>query len=176
MDFSDDGECRKDVIYRLVSPASQQQVPKHLRPILGITSPLAESPVQETQVSIKYVVRSPSGDPIRRIAARINGELVEDLETSESEGTLSLRLPAQDCTVSLVAYTDFAASEKAELHLQFQGNPVPVAVKPKLYLLAVGIGTYQSDESLKLDFPAKMLRIFAMQCFIRRAGSMRMCR
>jgi len=62
----------------------------------------------------------------------------------------------RDCEVAIIAENHYAASVPATIRLRWQGTPAPdeFVVKPKLYVLAVGVSRYQNPQ-FTLDFAAK---------------------
>jgi uncharacterized caspase-like protein len=76
--------------------------------------------------------------------------------TDGGKRSIKVTLPPHDVEVGLIAHAGEANSEVARLKLTFDG-PKPedsAALKPKLYILAIGVSDY-ADEGLKLGFAAK---------------------
>jgi uncharacterized caspase-like protein len=80
------------------------------------------------------------------------------------EQTLAVTIPARDCEVSVIAENRFASSVPATVRLAWVGTEPGDLLKPKLYVLAVGISAYQ-NQNLSLGYAAKDARDFiaAMQ-------------
>ena len=75
--------------------------------------------------------------------------------------TVTIVVPHYDCTVSLIASNDNAASVPAIVALKWAGaSSAAVVHKPTLYILAVGIGAYTDPIVPKLAYPAKDARDF----------------
>jgi hypothetical protein len=134
--------------------------------VIEIIRPYDGSEVSTTTVTLKYAIRSSSGDPITGIRALVNGRPIvgkrsaEVLEVSPN-GEITLSIPARDCDVSLIAENRFGFSEPSTIRLKWKGKAEEeFVIKPKLYVLAVGIGAYE-DKSLKLELPAKDAKDFA---------------
>ncbi len=99
----------------------------------------------------------------------------------------SVSIPPKDSTISVIAFNQFAASEPAIVNVKYEEPIVEakagssskarsieretplkgavetsshLAYKPKLYVLAVGVGKYK-QEDMRLLFPAKDARDFA---------------
>lgn len=74
---------------------------------------------------------------------------------------VGIKVPERDCEVSVIAANQYAASEPATVRLFWQSRKQEeFVIKPKLYILAVGVGKYQ-DSDLRLAFPAKDAKDFA---------------
>ena len=93
-----------------------------------------------------HSVRSPSGLPVTRVFARIDGQYVEGAETkgfvpvradAETRGQLRFPVPAKDFTLSLIAETARSASQPATVKLDW-GLREEDLRKPVLYALVVG--------------------------------------
>jgi hypothetical protein len=155
-----------------------------LPPSVRILSPDNGTRYGAGPVSLRASVRNPGGGPVDAVWATVDGRRVEtrgitvQAGTSQDGGkvyTLEVPMPAQDCAVSVFAQSGSAVSEAAVVRLAWAGArpqapaavpgtapapaPAPPAfvAKPKLYVLAVGVGAYQLAD-LKLDFPAKDAR------------------
>ena len=144
-------------------------ISKQLPPVVAILSPDNGAVFADNTVTVQYSVRTPSGDPVQSVRALVNGrpiplarriELTAD-DTNTAQGatkSIDIPLPAQDCTVSLVAYNKNGASEAATIVLHRQGGSVvpDASDKPTLYVLAVGVGKYPDPASIPtLTYPAK---------------------
>ena len=124
-------------------------------PIIAIASPPKDTEVRETAFTVTYHVRSPSGRPIREIAATANGRPLPigsrtPLITTPTEetGTLTLTLPMEDSTLALLATTeDGQTSQPATITVRWRGTRD--AFKPTLYVLAIGVRQYQTYTSLQ---------------------------
>jgi WD40 repeat protein len=149
---------------RRAQPATGPQLP----PIVRILSPTFESKVNTNSVAVRVAVRHPKGQPIDSVWACVDGRRVEirGLRPQQEQGenqtyTLDVPIPSLDCIVSIFARCGETISEPASVHLAWENARQTAAVqaqgfviKPKLYLLAVGVALYK-DPSLKLDYPTK---------------------
>jgi uncharacterized caspase-like protein len=75
----------------------------------------------------------------------------------KESGDLSVSIPSRDCEVSIIAENRNAASEPATVRLSWKGAAAAkeeFQIKPKLYVLAVGISRYE-DPALRLGLAAK---------------------
>ena len=152
------------------SGRKQQEVTVNqmLPPVVTIQSPKDGFVVSSPEITLGYTVKITSGEPITQVKILIDGRLVtqergvlyrppSQADHGEATHDLHVRIPEQDCEVSLIAENRFAASTPATVKLVWQGKSKPVAefaIKPKLYVLAIGVGKYR-DAALKLEYPAK---------------------
>ena len=128
-----------------------------LPPVAAILSPADGSEVSASPVKMRYSVRSP--EPLTGLKVLVEGRpvAVEGIgKTSKESGELSIPIPSRDCEVSVIAENRHAASEPATIRLRWKGTASKdeFEIKPKLYVLAVGVSTYQ-DADLRLDLAAK---------------------
>jgi len=74
----------------------------------------------------------------------------------KESGEISFAIPARDSEISVIAQNRFAASEPATIRLRWKGSAAgeQFEIKPKLYVLAVGVSNYQ-DQNLRLLLAAK---------------------
>lgn len=154
-------------------------IDKMLPPVVSIQSPKDRGEVSTTEVKVRYEVRSPSGEPISGVKALVDGRPVLDLRRASKEqaynpkqggaAEISVSIPENDCEISIIAENRYSASVPATVQVRWTGKrgigvvknatPEEPVGKPKLYLLAVGIGQYQKTV-LRLAYPAKDARDF----------------
>ncbi|HEX7332796.1 MAG TPA: caspase family protein [Pyrinomonadaceae bacterium] len=140
----------------------QADVTLLLPPVLEIISPRDGSEVSSTDVVVQFRVRSPSGEPVTGLKVLVDGrpslsrQLVRE-ETTKPEETREIRVtvPERDSEISLIAENRFATSVPATLRVKWRGStaaqPATFIVKPKLYILAVGVSRYSNEKfNLKL--------------------------
>ena len=137
-----------------VAAASVQE---KLPPVAAILSPADGSEVSGTPVTMRYSVRSP--EPLTGLKVLVDGRpvSVEGIgKTPKESGDLSIPIPPRDCEVSVIAENRHAASEPATIRLRWKGAVAKqeFEIKPRLYVLAVGVSIYQ-DADLRLDLAAK---------------------
>jgi WD40 repeat protein len=144
----------------------QVSIAQVLPPVVEILSPEDGGKVSEAQVTLRYKVRTPGDAPVTAIRARVNGQAVETTRglkpVALDDGSLSISipLPRGDSLVQLFAENKNGVSTPAAVSLTWAGAKEDFSVKPKLYVLAVGVSNY-ADKSLKLNLPAKDARDFA---------------
>jgi len=134
-----------------------------LPPVAAILSPANGSEVSGTPVKMRYSVRSP--EPLTGLKVLVDGRpvSVEGIgKTPKEIGDLSIPIPSRDCEVSVIAENRHAASEPATVRLRWRGA-VPKdepQIKPRLYVLAVGVSQYQKPD-MRLGLAAKDALDFA---------------
>ena len=132
-------------------------VREKLPPVAAVLSPADGSEVSGTPVKMRYSVRSP--EPLTGLKVLVDGRpvSVEGIgKTPKESGELSIPIPSRDCEVSIIAENRHAASEPATIRLSWKGAAAKETfeIKPKLYVLAVGVSKYQ-DPDMRLDLAAK---------------------
>ncbi len=139
-------------------PAAEVSVRDRLPPVITISSPADGGEVSTTPVKVSYSARS--HEPLTRLKVLVDGRPVSAEgagQPMKESGELLVAIPSRDCEVSIIAENSRAVSEPATVRLRWKGAPEPreaFQIKPKLYVLAVGISQYQ-DAELKLGLAAK---------------------
>lgn len=145
--------------------AERQQPPptpvlKRLPPVVTISTPQDGATVSSPTMTVRFSLRTPSGEPVTAIKALVDGRPVAQKRgltlkaPDEVEHSLDVPIPARDCEVSILAENRYASSEPASVRLRW-GKATPETVaKPKLYVVAIGVSRYQ-DSKLQLGFAAK---------------------
>jgi WD40 repeat protein len=154
---------------------NQLSLNKLLPPVVTVLSPSDGASVGETSVRVRVSVRSPSGEPVSRIWALVDGRpvgetrgLVEEEEApNKDERVLTVPIASKDCAIAILAETKYAVSEPSVVRVRWSGaapksgkeNEVAPTTLPKLYVLAIGVSGYKNKE-LALAFPAKDAKDF----------------
>jgi hypothetical protein len=177
---------------------------KVLPPVVSIIHPPDGAEVRETEMNLRFTVRSPSGDPITGIRVLVDGRPVQRVRGVAAQGEevrdVTIRIPEKDSGISVLASNKNAVSEPSTVRVRWSGpasaredEPSPAAqnekaqrvmsektgdapgpasrstaaakpgefvIKPKLYILAVGVSGYH-DKELKLGYAAKDADDFA---------------
>ena len=149
-----------------------------LPPVIKINSPAADGTFSGDSVEVTFSVRSPSGLPVDRVDALIDGRPVEArgvapaASQSGDQRTLTVPAPARDFELGLVARSGAAASEVARVRLVYAGEAASEAatLKPKLYAVTIGVSDYV-DPDLRLGYAADDARGFA-QVLLRQKGGL----
>lgn len=140
-----------------------------LPPVVTIISPQDSERITKQEITVRYSIRNSSSEPVTGIKVLIDGRPtaqqrgVKIIEKSSS-GSISSNdssvqevqvvVPERDIELSLIAENKYTASVPATVRLYWQGKKEEFIVKPKLYILAIGISNYK-DPSLKLQFAHK---------------------
>ena len=143
--------------------SQQVTITQMLPPTISITSPANGVQVFSNTVSINYRVYSPGNKPLLGVKTFIDGRPTEDargMKPTGEEGTVTVNIPSRDCKVSLIAESEHGFSDPAVITLFWKGVVPDDVLKPKLYLLSIGISNYDKPE-LKLNLAAKDARDFS---------------
>ncbi len=139
----------------------QQDIRDKLPPTVTISSPISGSTISNKTVTINYSVNCPADAPVKSVRVLIDGRPVAQergvVLSSGADRKATVTVPEQDCTVTLLAENDNGTSPAANLFLKWKQAAVPkdeFVVRPKLYVLAIGVSDYNNPE-LKLRFAAK---------------------
>jgi WD40 repeat protein len=139
------------------TPKVKTSVIEILPPVVSIAAPVDGAPVSATPVKVRYSARS--REALTKLLVLVDGRPVAfeggDKAPKES-GELNVAIPSRDCEVSVVAENRYAASQPATIRLRWQGPAAKeeFEIKPKLYVLAVGVSNYQTQD-MRLDLAAK---------------------
>jgi WD40 repeat protein len=129
-----------------------------LPPVVTIASPADGAEVSGTPVKVSYSARSP--EPLTGLKVLVDGRPVSvegAVKAVKESGDLSVPIPPRDCEVSIIAENRRAVSEPATVRLRWKGTAAAkdeFQIKPKLYVLAVGVSQYE-DAELRLGLAAK---------------------
>ena len=150
------------------------ELKKMLPPVVTIVSPSDGVAVSTTELTVRYSVRSPSGEPVSKVKALVNGRPVEwkrgmKIKNKKGLGEIKVTIPKADAEIAIIAENRYAASEPARVKVKWQGTEEYV-IKPKLYVLAIGVSKYQ-DKALTLLYAAKDARDFA-EAFKNQKGAL----
>lgn len=138
---------------------------ERLPPVIELLDPTDGQGFAAAEVTVRYRVRSADDAPVTGVQAMVDGRpatRTKGFAKKAEDGALSLSvvLPAHDVTLTLLAENKHGLSPAASARLRWQGAAKPFVAKPKLYVLAVGVGAY-AEAGMKLRFPAKDARDFA---------------
>ena len=128
-----------------------------LPPVVTILSPQDGTEVSGSPVSVRY--SATSQEPVTSVRVLVDGRPVNvegAAKTVQASGDLAVPIGAKDCDISVIAENRFAVSDPATIRLRWKGTMVKeeFEIKPKLYVLSVGISKYQ-DPDLRLGLAAK---------------------
>jgi WD40 repeat protein len=167
-----------------------------LPPVVEIVSPEDGSESTSNEVVVRFRLRTPSGEPVTEVRALVDGRPAAadrgvSIRTSASAATdvreLKVSVPDGESQVSVIASNRFTTSVPATVRVRVRKSPAsalankagggsagPAAgdafeIKPKLYVLAVGVSAYE-DPKLKLSFAAKDASDFAAAMARQKGG------
>ncbi len=186
LDTLDEAEAiRQADLARPQKAAAQVPIIESLPPVLSILSPGDDAHVGTADVTIDYLLRSPSGTPIDGVEALINGTPAGTRSTGDDidvrkciaethglgrttgalqgcRGSLTVTLAPGTTEIGVFARSSSKSSNIAEIRVTRTGRPTAAETlpKPKLYALIAGISNYV-DPTLKLEFAAKDAHDFA---------------
>jgi len=135
---------------------------KNKPPTVNIIDPINGSIVDGKQLKISYVVSEKKPTSIKILVDGRAVQLITDAKIGQN--TVMVSIPDKDFRISIVAQSEFGASNPATVNLIRSDH----IFKPSLYVLAIGISNYD-DRELRLQFPAKDASDFT-QALIRQAG------
>ncbi len=165
----------------------QADITRLLPPVVEIVSPSDGTEVPSKEVTVRFNVRTPSGEPVTEVRALVDGRPANaerglSLQAGGQTGSvreLRVTVPDGESQVSVIAANRFTTSVPATVRVRarkpsgvgaassissnrFPSRPADDAfeIKPKLYVLAVGVSNY-ADAKLKLAFAAKDAQDFA---------------
>jgi WD40 repeat protein len=145
----------------------ETKITASLPPIVAIVSPENGYVALSDTVAVKVVTKAPADAPVTSVKVLVDGRPEASQKgltitpDPKAAMTLTVRIPKQDCSISIVAENRNGTSEADTIRITWSGVKVEAAAatSPKLYVLAVGIGAYD-DPKLRLGLPAKDARDF----------------
>jgi WD40 repeat protein len=126
-----------------------------LTPVVKIIDP-AEGSAEEQQpeLAFTYSARMATPDPIDHVTVMVDNAKVEAtdkellIQGDTRVGKVQFKLPhRQDSTISVIAYNKNGASAPASIRVLWREPGIEE--KPKLYVLAIGIGKYRDKDFAK---------------------------
>jgi WD40 repeat protein len=138
-----------------------------LPPVLELLS-AAELETGETTLTLRYRTRTAADAPVTAVRARVNGqaqsgERVLRPVRAEGEQSIQVTIPPQNSEIQVFAENRFGVSVPVTVRVTWKGKVAAAGfvIKPKLYVLAVGVANYSSADIPKLGLSAKDARDFA---------------
>jgi hypothetical protein len=132
-----------------------------LPPVVNIVSPLDGSEISSPEATVQFALRALSDEPVTAVKTLVDGRPAMAQRGIRVKATRAVRavrvpIPEKDVEVTVIAENRFGASEPATIRLRWKGPPKleEFVIRPKLYILAVGISAYR-DSGLSLQLPAK---------------------
>jgi WD40 repeat protein len=153
----------------------ESDLKKRLPPVIEILSPADGSEIGTATFAVRYSLRSPSGEPVTGVKVLIDGRpagvergVGARLQNNQT-GELTVTTPQRDCELGLVAENQYASSVASVVRLRWRGAAEADLIKPKLYILAVGVAQYR-DPSWNLSYAAKDARDFVAAMRLQEGG------
>ncbi|WP_447975441.1 caspase family protein [Nitrospira sp. Kam-Ns4a] len=147
---------------RLANAEAGRQPPdvalgQRLPPVVTIHSPVDGTEVNQSEILVRFTVRSPSGEPVTAVKALVDGRPLATTRDIKVQGRkpgvepeakeLRVTIPPRDTEIGIIAENRFATSQPATVRVMWRGpNPEEFVVKPTLYVLAVGVSQYENKE------------------------------
>lgn len=169
LQLADEGEALRQA----KAPATRSALVEALPPVIELQS--ERSLVSgETQVPLRYLVRTPADAPVKEVRVRVNGRLERNLKTRATrspEGQVIEALvpvPPKDSEITLVAENRHAKSDPQSVVVRrpAAGGKTPYLEKyDTLYMLVVAVNKYPGQNALQLpvkdatDFNRQMARV-----------------
>jgi len=150
-----------------------------LPPVVTILSPNDGKEIYNSTLTIKYLIKNPSGEPVTNIKVLLDGRPVSNerglkiVGKEEAANEVIVSIPEKDTEVSIIAENRYAASDPATIKVRWKGEKNDeFVIMPKLYILSIGISGYE-DKNLALSLPQRMQRILQVQCYPKRQALQR---
>ena len=173
----DEPEAIKLANKELNKKVQELPVVKILPPVVNILSPKDGSEIAAREMEVKFEVRSPSGEPVTNVRVLVDGRpigrglAIKEIQKDQDIQTTKVPIPEKDAEISIIAENRHGASEPATVSLKWSGKvkEEEFTVKPKLYVLAIGVSKYE-DKNLTLQFAAKDAKDFAASFLLQKGG------
>jgi WD40 repeat protein len=141
-------------------------IQKKLPPTINIISPVNGTSAEDDMIELEYTVTTQDNYPVTVIKALVNGRPIAvergiTIRPGKEKSKIRVNIPHEDCTITLLAENQNGLSPEANLRVLYRKKQVAgSAPKPNIYMLVIGISTYQ-DKALQLNLPAKDATDFA---------------
>jgi WD40 repeat protein len=138
----------------------EKKIAEILPPVVRIIHPYDGYEATTDELTVKYTIYFPSGEPVTGIKVLIDGRPAAQergimLKSKDDISELKVLIPKRDCEISILAENRYSVSEPATVRLKWKGEAKEeFIIKPKLYILAIGVSKYM-DKELQLQFAAK---------------------
>lgn len=145
-----------------------QRVQDVLPPVVEVLSPQDGASVSSEKVALRYRVRTPADAPVTQVRVRVNGQPVQtarslgvvDEEAAEAVREVQVAIPKADSEIQVFAENRNGVSVAALTRVKWAGAREEFIIKPKLYVLAIGVSDY-ANPGYRLQLAAKDARDFA---------------
>ena len=161
---------------------ASQRIPSIAQVLPPVVETLSGAEVRssQTQVTVRVRGRTAADAPVTGWRLRLNGQALpdarglgrQDATAGSTEREFSVTIPAQDSEIQVFAENRHGVSVPATIRVAWAGAKTSPGlgstgsansfeIKPKLYVLAVGVAQYQHKDIPKLGLSAKDARDFA---------------
>ena len=148
--------------------AQEVSLNRMLPPVVNIISPADGVAVSSTDITVRFAIRTPSGEPVTGIKVLLDGRPAETqrgvaiVPKGEDIRDIKVAVPEKDSEISIIAENKYSASEPVSIKIKWRGETKKdeFIIKPKLYVLSIGISKYE-DKTLTLGLAAKDAKDFA---------------
>jgi WD40 repeat protein len=149
--------------------SSARTVLDELPPTVRLLSPGEGSEQNTRKLTVAYSIQSPNNEAITAVRILVDGRPAPSGRGLKPIGQRieeTIEIPEADCSVGIVAENRFGPSEEASVRVRWKGaQPISVTggvdLRPKLYVLAIGVSAYQHDQIRSLDYADDDARDFA---------------
>jgi WD40 repeat protein len=162
----------KEALKLAGQPAGPSSVASALPPLVRITSPAEGARVSGNTVPVTFTVQSPSGEAVTSVKVLVDGRPIPQTRDIVLEGgspasptargisrTVDVPVNGPGNTISVIAVTKYSTSETASVRVVKTGAQQAAAdgytIKPKLYILSIGVSKYTKHPENNLRFAAK---------------------
>jgi hypothetical protein len=140
--------------------AEEEGIDKNLPAVVEIIADPRGLETGRPDLTLRYRLRSPSGQPLSRLEVRIDGrpadskgmEVVDETLALDSENSMVVRVPPRDSLVSLIAYIGDQPSATATVSVKWTGAQPEDKPRPKLTAFLVGVTGYKIPNMAPLEY------------------------
>ena len=158
----DEGKAIEEANKRAKVKRAVEDVRVIAPPSVVIQKPGHDTTFRTPEVIVEFDVFSPTGHKITKVDYLINNAALGARFVAPGgtgkftfSGRVTLPLPPEDVTITLIAYEGTRPSEPASIRLRWDGAKPGQVALPRLRALLVGVNQYASPRLAKLDFAAK---------------------
>jgi hypothetical protein len=125
-----------------------------LPPVIEIVDPAGGGRISDPMLTIRYRLRSPSGQAVTRIDVLIDGRPLAKRAAMviepDQENVIEIAVPRRDCEISLIAVGERTTGLPASIKVIWAG-PAAAPPRAKLYAVLVGVSAY-AEPALRLTY------------------------
>ncbi len=123
-----------------------------LPPVITILSPSEGYISFSERLEVKFFIRTSNNDPVQELRVMINGRPVETsrglniIPADRENKTVSIHLKPGENYISLMGKNSVSWSDPTGVTVIYNKKDIQYTIKPKLYVLAIGISKYKNPE------------------------------